>query len=108
MANKKAYVFASSDGGLQVYPPVVVLERINNVNDTFTLVNLVPDDVVLGVEEGAFTNNNAGPEARAVRRGNSSPALNPVNAGAYSYSVVGAKSGKKAKGNSDPVIIIDI
>ena len=108
MADQKAYVYADSDGVYHVHPPVVVLSKTGNVVDKFELVNVTGADFVFGIEEGAFNPVGNGPEAKPLKKNSKVGPLTPQVSGAYSYSVVATKTGKKAKGNSDPVIIIDI
>ena len=113
-SNKKAYVYADPEGVLRVYPPVVVLEKDANnppSNDTLTIVNLTNDEVVLAVPKGALKEPQGGADvvAKLIGKGNgnNTATLATKDNGAYAYSVLEPKSGKKAKGNSDPVIIID-
>jgi len=112
---KKAYVYVDSDLEYRVYPPVVVLEEHAGnppVKDNFELVNLTDDDLIWGIGPGAFNQPNGGsvggPLNGKGKAGSTSGPQAPNSKGAYSYAVVSPKSGKKAKGNSDPVIIIDI
>jgi hypothetical protein len=103
MATIRAYVY--KDPGFidsyKVYPPLVVLSR----NDKFELVNTVSDhDAFLTIpgdpfEGGAIKEQRIPPKGRS---GEKTP-KNMLFATEYEVKV----DGKKASGNSDPVIIID-
>jgi len=116
---KKAYVYKDSDDEFRVFPPVIVLGAgaPGNNPDKFQLINTTDEDLIWHVGPGAF--NAGGPTNEGVDKkkppqggGNPKPGKGaeyaPVEDGSYSYVVIMLGSGKKAKGNSDPVIIIDV
>ena len=103
MATIRVYVY--KDPGFidsyKVYPPLVVLSR----NDKFELVNTVSEhDAFLTIpgdpfEGGPIKGEKIPPKSRS---GQKTP-RNVLLATEYEVKV----DGKKASGNSDPVIIID-
>lgn len=93
-----------------VWPPIVELEQ----GDSLEIVNTTAEDLAWAVPAGAF-----GPDAwaEAVQKrggkGHTPKQVPPrggnqsATPGPYEYQIVMLKSGKKAKGNSDPMVIID-
>jgi hypothetical protein len=103
MATIRAYVYKETSGidSYKVYPAIVVLGK----NDKFELVNVVDDhDAFLTIPKDPF---EGGPikEEKVSPRGRSSQKTPKNTLIAVEYQV--KVSGKKASGNSDPVIIID-
>lgn len=100
MATIKVFVF-DLDGELRVYPPVAVLRR----NDEFELVNLSEENVDWQVRAGIFgeqpLNERVNAGTKKMKRVKSEPTV-------ASYKVTGRSSQRLARGNSDPVIIIDL
>ena len=108
MADRRAFVYVDSDGEYRVYPGVVVLEDPFGPADKFKLINMTGVEFDVEIPAGAF---GQGPVKEKLKgkgnQGDKIGPLKPETGGAYSYVVKDAK-GKKAKGNSDPVIIIDM
>ena len=100
---KKVFVYESEDG-LFVYPPVIVL----NSNDTLTVVNTTEENVDWEVPAGVFNNNPH--QEKVLQKGNSAAKAVPNNPTptASTYQIKGRSTKRKGKGNSDPVIIIDL
>ena len=106
MAKKvRVYVYKQSEfkeliDEYRVYPGIVVLEK----GDDLELVNVSGDEATWEVPAGPFSDR---PTSDRVpnKRGSTKKVLNNAEAQAVEY-VVKVK-GKKAHGNSDPVIIID-
>ena len=111
-ANHKAHVFLDSDGEFRVYPPVIVADAANGAGnrDDIEFVNHTDEDMVFFVEAAVFS---AAPDAgTAPKHGGKSGAKKVHSSGAgqsvlHTYQVFMVQSGKKAKGNSDPVIIVE-
>jgi hypothetical protein len=103
MAADKIHVYKSSDNEYRVEPPIVELKAGQN----FKFRNHSKEDLVFYVEAGAL---DANPKLEILKPGLSN-ALTPANQGtsgtAYTYSIIDPKTGKKAKGNSDPVMVVD-
>lgn len=103
MANKvRVFIFKTTDDmgntEYRAYPGVVVLEH----NDVFELVNFADNQADWKVPAGPF----GGAVNETVAKGNGKNKTASGAPGAYPYEVV--VNGKKAKGNSDPIIIIDL
>ena len=98
MADHVVHVFQDSDGEFRVYPPVLIVKKAKSVK----LVNHASEGLSWIVPAGPF----GGILAEAVNSKQSSGDKTTVNDGATSYMVL-MQSGKKAKGNSDPIIIIE-
>ena len=104
MAKKvKVYVFKESAGidSYRVNPGVVVLEK----GDQFELVNVSGADAKWKVPAGPF-DNSPSDDLVKDKHGKIKTVLNNATAQAVEYVV--EVNGKKAHGNSDPVIIIDL
>jgi hypothetical protein len=104
MATKKAYVYKVDDvfTPYRVFPPVVVLTR----NDKFELVNTVDDhDAVWSVPDGFFEGDSI--NDRKIGRRSTSGEKTPKSNSRLSTQYAVEVDGKRATGNSDPVIIID-
>jgi len=102
MGNVNVHVYKNSDGEFQVYPPVVVVSLGNN--DTVTLVNHADEDLGWLAPKGLFTTTVSHHDE--VGKGGGKKAKAVKKEGAYNHMVL-MESGKKAKGNSDPVIIVE-
>jgi hypothetical protein len=107
MANKKVHVF-DADGEYRVHPPLIELD--GGVPDTLIVRNNTSEDLVLYVGAKAFNAND--PVAVPIPQGKKVNLIAVSQGGggasnAYAYQVIAPKSGKKAKGNSDPVLIIE-
>lgn len=103
MATIRAYVYKESGliDGYKVFPPLVVLSK----NDKFELVNTVSNhDAFLTVPGDPFDGGKIQAEKipPKSRSGQKTP-KDMLIAVEYEVKV----DGKKASGNSDPVIIID-
>lgn len=103
MAKKRAYVYKETEGidEYRVYPGIVILQK----NDDFELVNVSGTVAIWKMPAGPFANL---PVTESVP--NKQGKLKQVKADAEPQAVeyVVEINGKKAKGNSDPVIIIDL
>jgi hypothetical protein len=103
MATKRAYVYKVPGliDGYKVFPPVIVLDQ----SDKFELVNTVDDhDAFLTIPDGPFTGGavkgeKIGPKSKSTAK--------QPKAGTFGVEYEVKVDGKKASGNSDPVIIID-
>jgi hypothetical protein len=97
------YVY-ESDGDLRVFPPVVVLKP----NDSsLEIVNMSDEDVSWTVPKSVFPNKHQ----QDVSQGQHHQHPNQPPRGAQGVTrhwVTGKDSGRRAKGNSDPIIIIDM
>jgi hypothetical protein len=106
---QKVHIYKDSDGEFRVYPPVVVLGGDANASltDDLTLVNHTEEDLLWYVPPGPF--DAANPHSEPVKKGGkSASAKNALKVDvATTYAVFMIQSGKKAKGNSDPVIIVE-
>ena len=103
MADIDVRVYKTSDGEFHVFPPVVALKQgVDNLN----VINSSDEDLAWNAPAGAF--NNTDPDGDFVGKGKSKKGANKAaTKGAYSYAVFMLGSGKKAKGNSDPMIIVE-
>ena len=103
MATIRAYVYKDSGifDGYKVFPPLLVLSK----NDKFELVNMVSDhDAFLTVPGDPFDGGKIQGEKISPRsRSSQKTPKDMLIAVEYEVKV----DGKKASGNSDPVIIID-
>jgi hypothetical protein len=102
MAKVRAYVYKDTSGidSYRVYPGVVILKK----NDDFELVNLSGDPATYKMPAGPF-----GPASQdTVPNGQGNNKTVPGAAAAQAVEYVVEVKGKRAKGNSDPVIIIDL
>ena len=109
---KVKVVIAERNGELVVEPAVAVLEKNGggaNV-DKLKIFNSADEDVVIHIySDEPF--GNAGSDKLFTIASKKASVLKPLNAAAveavYSYQVLGIKTGRKGKGNSDPMLIID-
>jgi len=103
MAQKRVFIY-ESEGELRVYPPLIVL----NNGDSLTIVNGAEENVDWEVPANVFDGN---PHFEKVSQKSKSLAKvlpNTATATASTYQVTGRSTKRKGKGNSDPVIIIDV
>jgi hypothetical protein len=104
MAKKKVMVI-EKDGEFFVDPPAVELEFKPGAADELKIINRTNEDLVWRVEDAAAFGAAV---LEIVPRRKISVAKTAQNvSGVFDYQVLMIKSGKKAKGNSDPVIIIE-
>jgi hypothetical protein len=110
MADKKHFIHVyESEGEFRVHPPVLVVDGAGPRDDV-QLVNHTTDDAVWYVGAAIL---DANPVATNVAKGGGKSGFKKVhsqtagNAKLATYQVFMIQSGKKAKGNSDPVIIIE-
>src|SRR5262245_27190817 len=102
-AKKKVHVIAKGDEFI-VDPPAVELD--GQGGDQLKLVNRTQEDLVWSVQD--TTAFGGGAVLEIVKSKRISPAKTAQNvSGVFEYQVLMIKSGKKATGNSDPVIIIE-
>jgi hypothetical protein len=107
MAKKvRVYVFKETAGidEYRVFPGIVVLEK----NDDLELVNVSGDVAIWKMPAGPAGPFSNLPVTESVgnKTGKTKKVLADASAQAVEYVV--EVNGKKAKGNSDPVIIIDL
>jgi hypothetical protein len=107
---KKMIVYKTSDGEFRVQPPVVDLDFLDpNGAEVFVLRNHTDEDLVVYIGPNAFgASAVAEPllqKGKLTKTATSQGILGTVNS--YTLQIFGTVSGKKAKGNSDPVIIIE-
>lgn len=100
---KTESVYVVDDGGtLLVVPPVVVLAN----NDSLRVVNLTNQDAAWIVGPEPF----GGAVAEIVKAQKAHPAKQvrtTKKLAVYHYQITALQTGQKAKGNSDPMIIVD-
>lgn len=102
-----------ADGDYRVFPPVIRLDAAGGGAgaEKLTLTNMSNDDLVFYAGADVLDNANK-PTTEAIPAGES-VISKPVKSNGngkrkiFSYQVVSPKTGKKAKGSSDPKIIID-
>ena len=106
MADRKVHVYESSDNEYRVEPKLVELRQ---GVDTLKVRNHSNDELVFFVTSGAF--NAANPQVMSLPAKTLTtvgvPIVQGVSGTLYVYQVIHPKSGKKAKANSDPVLIIE-
>ena len=101
MATIRAYVY-KQDGifdSYRVFPPVVILGK----NDEFELVNVTDKDADLKIPAGPFGE----PISETVKKNGKHSTPKKPKDGLFVVEYEVKVDGKKAEGNSDPVIIID-
>lgn len=107
MPDKKVHVYESSDHEYRVEPPLIELNR--TAGDVLKVKNHSKDDLVIFVQAGAFHASN--PEVKALKGKDTAtfavPVAQTTSGTLYEYQVINPKTGKKGKGNSDPVLIVE-
>ncbi len=107
MANKRVQIY-DIDGEYRAHPPLHELDG-GGTPDKFVVRNNTQEDIVVFVGPKAFHATDAVsmvvPSGKARDMTAVSQGAGSVNV--YPYHVLALKSGKKAKGNSDPVLIIE-
>lgn len=105
MADRKVHVYESSDHEYNVDPPLI---EVKQGTDVMKIRNHSNDELVFYVTGGAF---GATPQLTPLPPRTlttiGSPALQATSGTQYSFQILHPKSGKKAKANSDPVLIVD-
>ena len=106
MANRKVHVF-ESDGEYRVHPPLIELD--GSTPDNLIVRNNTNDDLVVyfPAKSVHLTDAVAMPLDKGKKITVTAVTQTAGNSNAYSYQVIAPKSGKKAKGNSDPVLIVE-
>ena len=106
MATKRVHVF-ESDGEYRVHPPLIELD--GTVPDSLVVRNNTGEDLV--VYFPAKSVNLTDPVALPLEKNKkitvTAASQTAGNSNAYSYQVIAPKTAKKAKGKSDPVLIIE-
>jgi hypothetical protein len=106
MADRKVHVYESSDNEYRVEPKLVELKQ---GADTLKVRNHSNDELVFFVTAGAFSANN--PQVTSLPPKALTTVGVPISQSSsgtlYVYQIMHPKSGKKAKANSDPVLIIE-
>lgn len=102
---RKVFVVPRKDGFV-VLPPVVNLEFQGSQGDELRLVNKTEEDLIWIV---ADSRPFGAPVLELVGAGRTSEAHQAaeVESNIFEYQVIMTRSGRKARGNSDPVIIIE-
>ena len=91
-----------SDGEIFVRPPAVSAEK----TDSLRIFNATSEDLVFHIDADVV----ALADKTKIVKSQKKETLNILNSaldGSYPFQILMVKSGKKAKGNSDPVLIID-
>ncbi len=104
MATRVVHVYKNG-ASYFAYPPVMVLR---GGVDRVKIVNHTTEQIQWSVGHGPFSAVRAHSEMIAKDGGVSSSQKARRIRAAIPYKLLGAKSGKRAKGNSDPVVIIDM
>lgn len=111
---KVKVVIVEQNGEFFVQPAVAVLDTSGTLanTDKLKIFNSTSEDLVVRISNTAVfdtTGTNKSPQLEDVASGASTMRQVAASAtlGRYEYEIFMRKSGKKAKGNSDPVIIID-
>ena len=91
-----------SNGDFFVQPAAVAAEK----NDSLRIHNLTNEDLVFRIDA---TSPFGAEQTVLVKKGSKAkiPVSNTAADGPYPYQILMVQSGKKAKGNSDPMLIID-
>lgn len=113
MANQNLHVYVVDvDGELRVIPPITKADGSGNAGnrDKLVLHNNTTEDFVFCF--GPRSVHAANPTFINVAPGGTSAPTEVItkgngNAELFTYQAVAYKSGKKAKGNSDPILIIE-
>ena len=117
LASNEVIVY-EADGEYRVFPPVIRLDAKNGNNpDKLVVTNATDDELVLYAtgdvfDNGNTPNNTPKPTTEAIAAFDSLTTKGVRSNGngkkkVFSYQVVVPKSGKKAKGSSDPKIVIE-
>jgi|RhiMetdeSRZDD1v2_1073273.scaffolds.fasta_scaffold1965108_2 hypothetical protein len=105
MATKKRVLVSERNGEFVVEPAVIELSG----GDQLRLLNNTDEDLLWIVSNGNLFNGGAFSDNVTAHK--PSNPKNPVNTANFAdfaaYQVIMIKSGKKARGNSDPVIIVE-
>ncbi len=105
-AIKKVHV-VDLKGRFRVLPPMVELVP----GDTLRIVNHTGEDLAWVVSEPSLFSGEVGEIVKRKSAGNPPQGRvvsKEATPGPHDYQIVMLKSGKKARGNSDPMIIIDM
>jgi hypothetical protein len=106
MADRRVHVYESSDNEYRVEPPMI---EVSQATDTMTVRNHSDDDLVFYVIGGAFSAANplVIPLPPKTLTTIGSPVLQAATGKLYNYQILNPQNGKKARGNSDPVLIVE-
>lgn len=103
---KKVHIY-ESDGEYRAHPPLVELD--GGTSEQLVIKNNTGDDLVFYI--GAKALHATDPVAKPIESGKkitvTAVSQGAGNSNAYPYHVLVPKSGKKVKGNSDPVLIVE-
>jgi len=104
-------VIVDAGGEYLVQPAAVLLEKTGaGQGDTLRIFNASQtDDALFFIADGSVFTNNAAPQSVVIPKKKSITLQldNGAAANVYTYQILMIQSGKKAKGNSDPVIIVE-
>lgn len=101
----KVHVYESSDNEYQVEPKLVELNVTNG--DTMKVKNHSNDDLFFYAVAGPFGTGPEGKPLKAKATITLTPVAQAQSGTMYAYQVINPKNGKKAKANSDPVMIVE-
>jgi hypothetical protein len=106
MPDRKVHVYESSDNEYRVEPPLI---EVKQTADIMKVRNHSNDDLIFYVVTGAFsaTNPQVVPLPPKTLTTIGTPILQGAPGTQYNYQIINPTNGKKAKGNSDPVLIVD-
>lgn len=110
MANTKKVNIYAADGEYRVYPPVIELDGSGGNTDDIEFFNDTDEDAIFYFGPGLFDNGSfSEPVEKGKKKKTSKKAKSqgPGNRKAATYQIVLMPSGKKARGQSDPVIIVE-
>lgn len=106
MADRKVHVYESSENEYRVEPPLI---EVRQTTDSLKVRNHSNDELVFYVAAGAF--NNATPQVVPLPPKTmttiGSPVVQATTGTLYAYQILQPRTGKKAKANSDPVLIVE-
>ena len=103
---KKVHIY-ESDAEFKAHPPLVELD--GSSGEQLVIKNNTGEDMVFYIGAKAF--HASDPVAKPIEAGKkitlTALSQGANNSNAFAYQVIVPKSGKKVKGNSDPVLIIE-
>jgi len=103
MAEVKVHVYRDSEGEFRVYPPVVVLHLATD--DRMILKNHTGEDLLWDVPAGPFAASHRQDIAGGDDGGGDATQAQTPAAVSYLVYMVGSR--RNAKGNSDPILIVE-
>jgi ApbE superfamily uncharacterized protein (UPF0280 family) len=107
MAIRKLRVIKRSDGEFGVYPPLQTAKADGAGFDTLRIINKTAEPLLWSVPAAAVAGNVAVNQVVAPNANHTIALDNGADA-VFEYQVYMIDSQKKARGNSDPVLIIEV